>query len=276
PIVKWEWRDAADPYTGVHVTPMVANINDDNDDGLINADDVPDIVVATTSNSLSTGHTMAIDGQSGQLPWKTLVNHHGLSDLAVGDIDGDGRPEIINIQCGPYGWDRRLAVLDNEGEVKTTGEWVNFGSVYYVPDGIALSDLDGDGKSEILWGENVHDHLARLVYPKVFTKTINPLAAIDLDADGYKELIGSTYLPNDNINIRLGIINYKEKKLLRRSTQHSPPQYNIIGKVENDSGPRLIRNTKYYKDTAVAAELFDMQLNRIKKYSGVLLQSNPP
>src|SRR5690606_28085161 len=84
------------------------------------------------------------------------------------------------------------------------------------------------------------------------------------------------YLPNDNINIRLGIINYKEKKLLRRSTQHSPPQYNIIGKVENDSGPRLIRNTKYYKDTAVAAELFDMQLNRIKKYSGVLLQSNPP
>lgn len=156
--MKWEWQDASDPYTGVFVTPLIANFNDDNGDGLINADDVPDIVVATVTNSLSNGYMVAIDGRTGQQLWKTLVNHHSLSDLAVGGIDGDGGPEVVNIQCGPYCWDRRLVVLDNEGAIKLTGEWVDFGLVHFVPDGITLSDLDGDGKSEILWGENVHDN----------------------------------------------------------------------------------------------------------------------
>jgi RHS repeat-associated protein len=84
----------------VHSTPIVVNLTDDNFDGRIDARDVPDIVVPVESpgNQLK-GEIKAVSGDDGRelftaggpdlvSPW---------SEAAVGDLDGDGIPEIVAV-----------------------------------------------------------------------------------------------------------------------------------------------------------------------------------
>jgi len=79
-------------------TLMVANLTDDNNDGQINENDVPDIVFATLPAGQFDGGTIkAISGDDGHEIFTAgepnLVA--ALGDIAVGDIDGDGLPEIV-------------------------------------------------------------------------------------------------------------------------------------------------------------------------------------
>ena len=81
-----------------HSTPIVVNLTDDNGDGAIDADDIPDIVVPVEAiGDQLKGEIKAISGDDGRelftaggpnlvSPW---------SELAAADIDGDGMPEIV-------------------------------------------------------------------------------------------------------------------------------------------------------------------------------------
>jgi len=81
--------------------------------------------------------------------WDALLADDGwcegvFSTPAVGDVDGDGRPEIVF-----GGWDQRLHVLDANGNPLPGTPWDNLDTIWSSP---ALFDVDGDGSLEIFVG----------------------------------------------------------------------------------------------------------------------------
>ena len=153
----------------VSATPIVANLDDDNGDGKIDERDIPEIVFMTyCGTDVSTnGIVRAIHG-GGQSKGKdffatcgSTVWHEGddlamacpcadatgnsTSSLAVGDLDGDGVPEIVvpNENAG-------LTILNNRGELiaqSPNAQWTGFGNP-----AVAIANLDQQGLAEIIVG----------------------------------------------------------------------------------------------------------------------------
>jgi len=108
--VLQEWRmKEFTPYAAygqVLMTPMVGQFTDDNDDQIIDAEDTPDIVLISDKGSNSGhGHGVLriIDGAGSktwlsQNKWTTDeadFHPYQYANIALGDIDLDGLPEII-------------------------------------------------------------------------------------------------------------------------------------------------------------------------------------
>jgi len=157
----------------VSMTPLVANLDDDNGDGLINELDFAEIIFTTYcgTDAAVNGILRAIHGggpnkgkdyfaNAGTAVWhegdpldmayacaNALVNSTGTP--AVGDIDGDGIPEIV-APSEILG----LLVFDNKGNkiLQADNQWVSSG--YNVP-AITLANLNGTGFAEAIVGKYV-------------------------------------------------------------------------------------------------------------------------
>lgn len=99
----------------------------------------------------------AIDGQGNVVPgWPAdLTGSANLigsrnSHAKVGDVDGDGRPEIVLQAKG------QLQVLNHDGTnvsgfPRPLPSWFSYTSVYYAPTpDPVIADIDGDGRAEII------------------------------------------------------------------------------------------------------------------------------
>jgi hypothetical protein len=159
PDVQWEWAgDGAEIYS--IVTPLVANLTDDDGNGTIDLCDVPDVVVVASSNYGAPnlpGHIYVLDGATGDeiYMFETAVDH--TVTPAIGDIDGDALPEIVSADVNGY-----LIAFENDGTFKWqgTGAWTGSTSAYddHYSGAIALADLNEDGEVEIISGNMVSDH----------------------------------------------------------------------------------------------------------------------
>ncbi len=132
PVIEWT-ASIGDAYTA----PVVGRIYDQNRDGSITEDDIPAVVVANAA-----GEIIALAGDTGSELWS--VSGLGLAPMtpAIGDLDGDGEPEIVG--SGAFA---TLAV---------SGEGATLWSASGVPDGqcgaVGIGDLDGDGLAEVVLG----------------------------------------------------------------------------------------------------------------------------
>jgi hypothetical protein len=153
----------------VSATPIVANLDDDNGDGKIDERDFPEIVFMTyCGTDISTnGIVRAIHGGGpnkgkdffatcGNTLWsegealnKTCAcadaTGNSTAALAVGDLDGDGIPEIVvpNENAG-------LTILDNKGKLITQSpntQWSGFPNP-----AVTIANLDNAGLSELIVG----------------------------------------------------------------------------------------------------------------------------
>ena len=184
PDVQWTWQGPpSDPFS--IVAPLVANLTDDNADGEIDLCDIPDVLVVSANSSGAPGvlgHAYVLDGETGTEHFQisTPVDH--TVTPAIGDIDGDGLPEIVTAVAQGF-----LVAFEHDGTLKWTGT-TPWPDVY--SGAIALADLDNDGDVEIIAANFVTDHLGVRVWTApVPAGNWSATAAADLDGDGALEVV---------------------------------------------------------------------------------------
>lgn len=185
PKLKWWWRGSNyyPKWKNVMSTPAVAQINDDNGDGQINEEDIPDIIFPTFPEFYAWyGVLRAISGADGRELWAK----YGTSCVtapAVGDIDGDGLVEIVISS----GYQRDLHVFEHDGTLKWTVKRPkeNFATP-------SLADLNHDGKVEILYNDTVYDGDGNVLWTHIVDHSA---IAVDLDMQGDMEVLagGAAY-----------------------------------------------------------------------------------
>ncbi len=127
--------------------------------------------------------------------WPVVLDHVPTGSPAVGDIDGDGSPEVVYLSY------ESIFAVETDGSA-VPGWPVSIGGgnrhSYTSP---ALADLDGDGTMEIAVGSHQgnsgyfvfeHDGTLRTGWPRsVGTWTYGAPTIVDLDGDGDLEILGS-------------------------------------------------------------------------------------
>ncbi len=229
-----EWAFTPDPSTCAHVTmaPVVGDIT---------ADGIPDIIFICGINNLNSGRVMAISGADGSEIF--IVDHANTTDifddqrvnintqLALGDIDNDGVPEILAFNDGTFSCSRwikafRYDVATDTVHMLWTSDRIRDGRECEPPysqscmwscdgagtmGGPSLADLDGDGTTEIIagiYGRGVtaFDSQGRLLwdtydiglgYGGGTGDGASPVV-VDLDLDGTPEIVaGKAAYTND-------------------------------------------------------------------------------
>jgi len=245
---EWSWTgDTVLPtHNQVMMAPMVANLTDDDGDGDIDADDVPDVIFHsfTGSNYWSDGVLRALSGDDGSTIWPTsdpgyrttpggevaiadvdpsspgpeimacspsnssasprtpghlmiiaadgtLIRRFdtapnnvpcGFDAPMVGDMDGDGVPEIVV----------RATIAHADGTVVQRIRTLT-GASYPYP---VLSDVDGDLDLELVLADGVYNYDGSAVWERTVDMPGRPilpttgwLAVADLDLDGDAEIL---------------------------------------------------------------------------------------
>ncbi|HWB80316.1 MAG TPA: hypothetical protein VG755_35360 [Nannocystaceae bacterium] len=189
PDVQWSWSDEYG-YTQIVVTPLVANLDDDNGDGVVDLCDTPEIVVLAYADLLGYGHIFVLSGDDGTVE---AAFEHPLDPTvtpALADIDGDGDIEILAVD-GKSLVDvvpGHLVAFDAQGNV----EWIS--DDVATPSGIgavAIADLEADGDVEILFANGVYDHQGALLWSRDESpsEAASLVTAADLDGDGDLEVV---------------------------------------------------------------------------------------
>ncbi len=119
--------------------------------GDMNGDGTPDIITAPGRNIA--GVVKVFDGKTGALigqfqPYPS--SYVGGVEIAVGDIDGDGKPEIIVAQ--DRGAPKVSIYRGPSGNFQLVGSFYAYETTFIGGVSLAAADLDGDGKAEIITG----------------------------------------------------------------------------------------------------------------------------
>jgi len=182
------------------------------DAGDIDEDDLADLVVIWRDNmagGVQDFGTQVYESDSPntyptELTWVVVSRDDGWSHAGIGDTDGDGKQEIVVVEPILVS-DRKLVFYENDGDDL-------YNETVSVPTSTAqsfeiTSDLDGDGKDEILVGrfgsitafESTGDDAYELIWSWDFDPNINLeflVDAGDLDGDGKKEFLTGGLAPN--------------------------------------------------------------------------------
>ncbi len=210
-VVEWDLAslNVLHEYGQVLMTPVVGPLTDGDGDGDVDADDPPSVVVVADDGGTDDGNNhgvmQIVDGRSGRIAvtvsrvdWgDTQVFPYRYSNVALGDIDGDGTPEIVAVVTvvgGPPGEGGGEDTDTNPPEEDTGGGGEDTDIVVrpspppgpppvgggpcrvaaYAADGTlrwlaeapelpcgshapALADLEGDGAVEVIVGANVFE-----------------------------------------------------------------------------------------------------------------------
>lgn len=239
--------------------------------GDLDGDNRPDLVTANRSgNSVTALRNTSSSGNPGFAPGLDFVAGVGPVSVALGDIDGDGKPDLAvansnNNTSGPS----NVSILRNTSSVGSIGfdPQLTF-SVGANPSFVALGDLDGDGKPDLVVANadflsstpNLTVSVLRntstpgavsFAPEQTFTVGSKPsgLALGDLDGDGKLDLVvvNSDNISNvdvvpDTISILRntstpGAINFDGQLTFATETI---PQYVVVGDLDGDGKPDVV------------------------------------
>ncbi len=155
----------------VVMTPLVANLDDDNGDGLINENDFPEIIFISfrLHEYTTNGVLRAIHGGGpnkggdyfatcGSTTWHegddlgmacayANADIDSTTSLAVGDLDYDGVPEIVAVTENDG-----INIYSNEGNLISSN---TAGSLGGANPAVSLANVDNQGMAEIVIGRSV-------------------------------------------------------------------------------------------------------------------------
>lgn len=218
PDVQWTWDGG-----GSSVTPLVANLTDDNDDGSIDLCDTPDVVITTN-------RIYVLDGETGQEQFD-MGPVNSFVTPAIGDIDGDGEPEIIAGTGGPFG-NAGFVAFDTDGTQLWTTE-----AIWEHDQGgaIGIADFDNDGTPEIYADGIILSSTGTVLFQApaqvgwFIAQRNTATIAADLDGDDDLELIlGQAAYHHD------GTLYYRDESIL--------PGYPQVANLDGDPEPEIIVN----------------------------------
>ncbi len=191
PVVEWLWdvNPLVSGYEQVMSTPVVGNLTDDDGDGDIDTDDIPDIAfTAYVAGSYSSPGTLnVISGDGSGAHWSILdAGGHGIygaGGVAIGDLEGDGSPDLC-VATTSGG----VMCLEAGGAFKWVGGTET--DAYGFP---SIADMDGDGLAEVIWGRQIISSAGALLGTGAYGSGSNGNArasfAVDMDADGILEVV---------------------------------------------------------------------------------------
>ena len=195
------------------VTPVVANLDGD-------PEGIPELVITTACNGWRRGVLRAYRPKTGEALWEgrlpdaeggpgAIAPVHGRATPAIGDLDGDGFPEVVTVMSIPLdpkeagtGEAMRIAAFDGRTGVRL---WVSDSNVKVrggsgdqdFNGAATLADLNGDGTPEIIYGALVLNADGTLLWEKnggggegAVSSYYGGIAVVaDIDLDGSPDVI---------------------------------------------------------------------------------------
>jgi hypothetical protein len=183
PARQWAWEGES-TWTKSVVTPLVANLTDDDENGEVDLCDTPDVVLVAMENHAETaGRIFVLDGETGTTHFSIDDDLASSGTPALGDIDDDGAVDIVAFAK------RRLRVYERDGSLKWTADFP--GITVLVTPAVALADVDNDGDVEIVLSHLLYDHEGNLLMEQqgAIGSSASATAIADLDGDGDQEII---------------------------------------------------------------------------------------
>ena len=188
PEIEWQWSEntLTPGYDMVMMTPVVANLSDDNGDGVVDEGDIPEIIFTAYAGSAytSAGPLNAISGDGSGMLWSiSSAGGHtwgGSGGVAVGDLEGDGRPDVCVAGSS-------AAVICVDG-VDGSFKWAA-GSETHLYGCPAIADMDGDGLSEVIFGRQVFSFDGQTLGVGAYGYGFHSSVPIDMDGDGALEVV---------------------------------------------------------------------------------------
>lgn len=181
--VLWSHGGTPEQPETCAMTPLVAQLDDDNGDGVVDDDDEPEVL-----SNFTNYQRLVFDGRTGAVE-EILSNYRDVDTFVVADLDGDAHPEIVAIE-GPK---HTLQAFRVPG-----GERLWDSGVYCSHHYLDVSDLEDDGTPEILCETAVFDgRTGALRWGVAVAADIGwtQSMAADLDLDGTREvfMMGGLY-----------------------------------------------------------------------------------
>ncbi len=190
---EWAWTQDAEvlpEHDQIMASPMVANLTDDDGDGKIDQNDVPDVVFNTfkEANYQTDGVLRAVSGDSGARIWP--VGDPGYRTApgtipAIADVSPDSPgPEVITCEVSTDANGRQIntiLILKSDGTpLHRFREAPNLAGCIGRP---SVGDMDGDGTPEIVDGVIILHGDGTLVRKLDIPTTNSILVSIDDDDD---------------------------------------------------------------------------------------------
>ena len=198
PVIEWH-KDAWNLVSGSPNSasaPIVVQLTDDNGDQKIDEEDMPDILFVSYGGP---GIVRAISGDG--MTEILSITGAGVDRekcLAAADIDGDGIVEIITSNTT-----QKIVAYEHDGTLKWTSASLtgHVGNYEVAP---AISDMNGDGKPEIVVGRAILDNQGNLLGAGTHGVGASDHAngsasmsfAVDVNSDGKQEVVVGNALYN--------------------------------------------------------------------------------
>ncbi len=190
--VLWEQQVGSATYSPA----VVGQLDDDNSDGRVDDEDVPDIVVIDSGAVLWSRR-----GDDGRVNWQYAVTNTTNLLSAIGDIDGDGWPNIVTDS------NYSVAAFDGDGSIVWIGPSSSTGKNKGSCGAVGMADLDGDGTPEAYVGSKIINGVTGSLRGNGTEgdglgvgNTYGHSIAADLDDDGVSEIVvgNAAYDPDGN------------------------------------------------------------------------------
>ncbi len=207
PVLEWQWTGSPviPSSNQVMCAPVVANLNDDNGDGGVDRNDIPDIIFNTFAGSQYNynGTLRAISGD-GSCELFSVTGYQTLPGCnpAVGDIDNDGLVEIVAVEeyTDSSRTTARILAFENDGTFKWSSDYLTL-SFFSNTASPGIADIDNDGMPEVVVGSIVLNSDGTTKWTgDGGNERLNSVIA-DINLDGKSEIIAGNTAYDSNGNI---------------------------------------------------------------------------